>query len=729
MLQVYYRYLPSYSITEASDLKSEYADKLDLGLQGLITRLPGGADPMAAVILGIGPVDMKPIHFGKFNNHPGKVDDPLVKEEFERYASFSSTIPVRAVKDWPQTLQPNQRIAVFFDEVLPENFKGHLLLTAALITNKEDAATVNKSIEVVINGKRLYNSLLPRHKTLVNILIPANRLQSFGNVLQIRNNGKGVIAFDGAKLAAITNVGGKLYLAAENIEELPWNAQSCFNAAMIPVNGKTRLATIRKKFTKARIARAEPIFSIDDITVKNFQVLLKEYESKVKRWEFVTRDQKLREQLIAELKKVNPEANIIDSVSLSAYSEYRQALPTLSERGNYTPDEQYWGSWHCFGSERMGNEFQLHYLRGAGRQIIDWISGGGSGVTLKSIYDGGKFYDKVFKTELPALSALTQTAKLFEGSPRQLPVSIYPRYGEKPLFATNAAAAYNASGVATIVIAKRFPLPEETELTALVPWNGSTTMIIEKGFLPDDSPYRGFATGIEQSIKKIDINGNVFKFSAVLPELTVIRLVRHGSRNFVKRGMLYNQVVPRTKFDYNAVRVYDPKEKLTKNKDLKHHNLRTSGAFASTFGRDGSFQLIPSTQGEKYKPKDDKSIEVSFKQDKSNKRHDSVYLSLGKAPESSKVFYFDVMARVHSSKKRCKVTSVPMRFIFSGKCFQAYLPVNRWKRVTVALNDKLSAPSWSFLRIVQPERILVDQVNSVSYEINKVGVMAERSKN
>ena len=472
--------------------------------------------------------------------------------------------------------------------------------------------------------------------------------------------------------------------------------------------------------------------------IKDFQKLADKYAEKVNMWEFFAKDKELREKQIAELKKRNPKAEIIvrdtkmadvgSSFNLSSYAEYRQALPSISKLGQYTPEGQYWGEWECLGSERMGNEFQRHYLRGAGRSIVDWLAGGGSAVALKSVFTGGKFFDKVFKSEQPAAAALYQVSKLFEGTPRQLPVSIYPKYGEKALFATNAVAAYNGPGVATIIIAKRFPMPDETEISSIVPWNGPTTMILEKGFMPKNSPYADFAENINVTEKKIDIKDNVFTFSGVLPEMTVIRLVRKGSSNFDRSRIATRYTRPKVNFNYNAVRTADAERQSLKTKELTSFPLRKSGAYASSFGGNGNFQHIPATESEKFKPAEKRSLEVNFRVDKIKRPNDSVYLSLGKGPDKPQYLSFAVMARVHSDKKRCRVSSVPMRFIFSGKCFQAYLPVNRWKRVTVELGDKLSAPYWSFLRIVQPDRILADRVNSVSYEINDVAVLAQRGK-
>ncbi|MFA6999304.1 MAG: hypothetical protein WC198_09105, partial [Victivallaceae bacterium] len=414
MLQVYYRYLPSYSIAESSRFSSR-ADDYDLG-GGLITRLPGGADPLAAVILGIGINEMNPLQFGQFDGLPQCNVSPLAEGEFTRYASMSSTVSIRKPDDWPQTLQPNQRIAMFLDDLLPRNFKGHMKLIIGVVGNDKDSSDYQLSLEAVINGKRLYNAIILRNKQLVEIVIPNDVMQPFGNILQIRNNGKATIAFDAAELSSINTVGGKIYLLAGDNQKIPESLQVIFS-------------------------------------------------------------------------KNTPQD--MEICKISCFAENHQLLPEIKP---YDPDKTYISEYSAFGSEHMGNDFQLHYLRQTGREIVDWIAGGGSGVKINSIMTGGKLYDSIFQVEYPALSALRQTAKLFEGNPHKLPAQILPKYGEKPAIFCNCAAAYNAPGVATIVVAKRFPIPEESELIAIIPWSGETEMIIERGFLPENSPFAGLAS-------------------------------------------------------------------------------------------------------------------------------------------------------------------------------------------------------------------------------------------
>ena len=732
MLQVYYRYLPGYSIAESSELKSGHADELDLGLKGLITRLPGGADPMAAVILGVGPVDMDPVFFGKFNGAPDLVKSPQVTDEFKIYASFSSTLSVRRVEDWPQTLQPNQRIAMFFDELLPENFKGHLQLSMAIITNHNIRNQTDDSIEVVLNGKRLYNSIIPCEKQLVNVLIPSDYMQSFNNILQIRNNGSGTIAFDGAKLSAITKLGRRIYLATENVGELPEDIQHCFNAGIVYAGAD--LNKLRSDYTRTRIAGAETLFRIDkNIHVEKLREIIKQYGQKVKLWEFICKDQKLLEKQLEELKTLCPEAEVIirngtaeqvgSSFSVSGIIETRQALPAISLLKNYDLHTPYWGSWSCDASERMGNEFMRHYLCSSGRNIVEWLAGGGSSVILKNVYGGGMFYDRIFKTELPPTSALRQASMLFAGTPRQLPASIFPKTGDKPAFATSVAAAYNYPGVATIVVGRRFAIPTETEVLAIVPWDGATEMIMEKGFMSKNSPFCNFAAGLERSTTQVNIENHTFKYSAVLPEMTVIRLIRKGSKLPEERRSIKKYVPPLIDFDYTSAKISTP-DSLINRKKYRFVRLRHGNGFATSLGDNGSFRCIPATVEESFKPHEAHSTEVSFNVNKPVKdRHDSIYLSCGQACDNPQYLNFYVYSRISSKLKRDMTMSVPLRFIFSGKCFKVNIQVNRWQQVYVKLDDNIPAPDWQFIRILQPEYLSGSQITAVNYEINDVSLL------
>ena len=141
------------------------------------------------------------------------------------------------------------------------------------------------------------------------------------------------------------------------------------------------------------------------------------------------------------------------------------------------------------------------------------------------------------------MSALRQVAKLFDGTPYKLAAQYYPKYGDKPQLFGNAAAAYNAPGVATVVVTKRFPFPEEGEVVAIIPWNGATEMIIEKGFLPEDSPFTWLAAKIQSEKRSINIENNIFRYSCAFPELTVIRLIKKGAKRANPAPRLLNETL------------------------------------------------------------------------------------------------------------------------------------------------------------------------------------------
>jgi hypothetical protein len=725
MLQVYYRYLPNYSIAESSGFRNITADDLDLGRMGLITKLPGGADPLANIILGMGPTTMEPITFGIFNGIPASAKTDHVKDEFKIYSSFSSTVPVRNIDEWPQLLQPNQRITLFIDELIPENFKGDLQLQLALTGTQEAAFASEMSMEVVINSKRLYNSKLLRNKNLVELFISAGHLQPFSNILQIRNNGSAPLAFDAVKLSAISKVGKPVYLAAENFAEIPEYIRDLFTVGIFTVTGETTLKEIATQLNQIRAAKAKTMLRTQKVSPGNFAAMVDKFAGKVNFWELESPKQ------LEILRKVKPQARIVsqqkksgnDAVSfkLSSYVDNRQVLPSLVTLGEYSPNGEYWGRWTSHGSESMGYNFQKNYLRQIGRQVIDWIASGGTAVTLSNIVNGGVFYDTIFKNELPALCALRQVAKLFEGNPRKLPANIYPKYGEKPLFAENISAVYNAPGVATVVVVKRFPVPEETEIQVLIPWSGTTELSIENGFIPGKHPFAGIGTPLRKLKKTLQINDNIFKYSGVLSEMTVFRLVRKGGKERLKPIKTAHYVPADPKFDLHSAKVQSP-ELIT---ELRRVAYRDPNGFAAVSNPDISFYRIPATVTEgTFKPAEEQSIEITFPVKKDQKRHDSAYLQLGKGEAKAEFMSFTVYARVRNST----YSSIPLRFVFSGKCFKISVPVNKWRRIIIPFDENLPAPNWQSLRLLEPNRIISKKMTAVAYEINDIAVYTKTQK-
>jgi hypothetical protein len=513
-----------------------------------------------------------------------------------------------------------------------------------MVGSKKEASEFHQSIEAVINGKRLYNSFLLRKKQLIELIIPSDVLQPFGNILQLRNNGKAILGFDAALLTSINKVGKRLYLLSENGADLQ--------------------------------PSLHPLFEVKD--PENAEIL-----------------------------------------SLNWTSENRQLLCLIDA---YDQEKPYIARYSASGSEHMGNEYQRHYLRQTGREIVDWISGGGAGVKLRDIPNGGRFYDSVFGTEYPALAALRQTAKLFDGNAHKLAAQYYPKNREKPQLFGNAAAAYNAPGVATVVVTRRFSHPEEAEVIAIVPWSGATEMTIEKGFLPENSPFTEIGAKIQSEKESINIENNIFRYSCSFPELTVIRLVKKGSKEPTRPPVTRRDTFPEAKFDHTSAKNAIPEN------NLKKHRLRTYNGFATAYGTNGTFSRIPATGIEegvhKFMPEEKQSIVAAFRVNADVPgRFDSVYLSLMQAPPNARYLSFWVFPRTTGMKKGESYSWTQIRFVLAGKCFSAGLATGRWQQVVIPL-DGIN-PSWKQLRILGPARVLEDKLQSISYEINDISVWSK----
>lgn len=731
-LQVYYRYLPSYSLAESEKLKDSSADDLDLGISGLITRLPGGVDPIAGAVFGTGGVEMSPIAFGVFDGQPAAPSAPHRPDEFKIYASFASTVPVRKKADWPQTLQPRQRLALFLDELLPEGYKGSLKLQIAICCPNKEAMDFKVSIEALMNGRRLYDSYIQTDKALATILIPASFLQESGNMLQLRNNGSTPIGFDAAELSPVDKVGRRLRLVADNLDQLPPQIQGFFNMGKIDIGNEGDLKEIPLRITKVKGNGAEPIIDASKCRPERFHEIVDLHGGKVNYWILNPKDEKFRESREL-LFKANPAAQLmlfeacedkaITCFPLSAHAEYRPALQPLSTLGSYSTQNECLGHWDCVGAEEMGASFQRDYLRHSGREIVDWISGGGSGVILSEIVNGGKMYDPIFKTERPALAALKQASKLFDGTAYQLPATMWPTQGDDPIYAANVAAAYNAPGVATVVVAKRFPIPQETQVVAMLPWDGVTEMSVEKGFFLKGAPFSNLGPTLEAEQSRIQVENGEFRFTGVLPEMTVIRLSKKGAKPLAKREEAAPYLPQAQPFELNNAKVTAPDTP----EGYERVPLRSSQGFFSTLGNSETCQLIPSTTGKsvspgQFSPPDSQSVEASFVFGHASKQNSSVYLSLGGGPEEPSLFGFAVYPKATVESDGNPVLSVPFRFAFSNQAYQVRVQLNKWQRVCVPVGNGIRAPYWSFIRILEPPHGSEKVIKSISYEINDVAV-------
>ncbi len=720
MLEVYYRYLPTYSIAESDNIKSESIDELDMTVAGLLAPLAGGRDPMADLILGGGAFDIAPVRFGRFNGIPATPADESVPEEFPVFTTLASSLPVRKSKDWPQLLQPKQRIALFCDDLLPENFKGHLRLTMAVLA---DGELYQDALEVLINGKRVHCAVLVPGANLLELLIPSLYMQPFGNIVQIRNIGESPVAFDAAELGAFTAPGPPLFLGAAQFADIPPALQRCFNLSAVTLKTGTSAEQLKAATVAARLARVPLLFQIDaSLPESDFEWLLQNCRGNEFYWEFAGPDEAVR-QRCDKLRRTIPGAIPVATRPLNSNASWLSTLQHRLTPEGYDPAAPLWGRLAATGVDVLGRNGLKYYMNLTGKQVADWIQTGGSSVIFTDILTGGRFLDSLLQTEQPAAAALAQFSKLFEGSPRRLPLAFYPRYGEKPQWEVSAAAACNSPDTATIVIAKEFATPSETELLTLVPWSGPTEVIQEKGTLPNNSAFTGLGTLLQTKRFTVTVENNVFRLSGIWPELTVLRLRRQGGMALAERPAPGPGKTAPIRTDMTRCRVAPPYSPAPEVR----HSLRTADNHAAASGLKASVHVIPATEsGSQYrfKPEESESVEVTLQLDRNTAvSADGVFLATASGPDMTQALTFNVYVRAYSGRTAKTAAEVPMRFAFSGRCFQTVVTSGSWQSVTVPLAADLPAPYWSHIRILMPEFAAMSDVTTISYELNGISVL------
>ena len=245
---------------------------------------------------------------------------------------------------------------------------------------------------------------------------------------------------------------------------------------------------------------------------------------------------------------------------------------------------------------------------------------------------------------------------------------------------------------------------------------------MERGFLPEKSPFLGFAAKIEKEKKVVSITNNTFRFASVFPELTVLRLVRKGTPA-MKSTTLSRHQSPnrRPRYNHNAIQNQLPPE----TRRMKKLLIRRSADFVSVFGQNAAFSRIqPSIveeRGKNFKPLESESLCLKFKIHAANsKRFDSVYLPFGNVSETPRYLAFDILARQDQSKKGNPMPWVTLNFSLCGKLYSTIVNMEHWQKIVLPL-DGIN-PSWQYLRILEPTGIFDKKLNSISFEINGVVV-------
>lgn len=253
MLEVYYRYLPSFRGAAIATGKVAQGDDAIPGLQILTEAVP---DKNKKDVKTEPSIRMKEIRIGRLNCKPATPLDKLQKDEFSIWKSPEQTVRVEKEKDFPQILAPGQRIAFFMDERIPENFKGNIHIGAGIVYQKpkpvkasktkqppppkkekeeaepEGPVQPDKAVEVVFNDNPLWRHALNNERSAISAVIPLTYIKEGGNILEIRNSGKLPLAFDFFKVEPY-RIHTPVNIVIEDLDLLPPASRAFFRKGMI----------------------------------------------------------------------------------------------------------------------------------------------------------------------------------------------------------------------------------------------------------------------------------------------------------------------------------------------------------------------------------------------------------------------------------------------------------------------------------------------------------------
>lgn len=258
MLEVYYRYLPSFKGAAMTIGKVAQGDDEIPGLQILTAAVP---DKNKKEVKPEASTRMKEIRIGRLNCKPATPLDKLQTEEFSTLKKAEQTIRVEKEKDFPQVLAPGQRIAFFLDERIPENFKGNLQVSAGVVYQKpppvkpvkgkqqppmpkkekekekgeaepEGPPQPDKAMELVFNDKPLWRHSLNNERSTLSAVIPLIYIKEGGNILEIRNSGTLPLAFDFFRVEPY-RIQTPVNIIIEDLDLLPPASRAFFRKGMI----------------------------------------------------------------------------------------------------------------------------------------------------------------------------------------------------------------------------------------------------------------------------------------------------------------------------------------------------------------------------------------------------------------------------------------------------------------------------------------------------------------
>lgn len=483
---------------------------------------------------------------GKLNGIPSKPNQALVKDEFKIASYEEKTIQIKKNEQFPQKLFPTQRVAIF----LPEMPRIDHLLQISVISDGTEDHSAPDSMKVTFNDKDLWRHVLTVKKSYITIIIPAQYIKKYSNILQIRNAGNSNIAFDWLSLTEFFDH-PSLHLVIEDLYKMQYPYRDNFNMGMSSINsgieiskahsintensgftphipnksfssidsrrkelklltesfkknpqvfkGNSLVASSVKKVQLYLLMGIEPVLEFKGSTnLTELEQLSSLFKNLVFFWAINRESKDQTKKMVKIIKKNIPSSTIITSMPVSNSSLlcdlrqwffFKEPLPFfISDKLSlsYFQPLNKWGKWSYQNNSHSRISEMQKDLKRVSGRITEWFWSGGSSVILTDVVEGQRFFD--YYTGKPSLPyfALKRISKLFEGSPCKYYCNVIPVVRDDFLFDTYWTAAKNGKGVFTVQIASWRDSGKKVKLICPIPFSGEIEYEIETGFIPED---------------------------------------------------------------------------------------------------------------------------------------------------------------------------------------------------------------------------------------------------
>ena len=522
---------------------------------------------------------------GKLNGKPAKPEENLIKSEFSVLSAEGTTIQVKKKKDFPQTLQAGQRIALFFDGLDNKNHYIYISVGAHYSRVKKKVP----ELAVIFNDKPVWQHKIQNNRLLITSVIPSTYIDENSNILQIRNHGSEPVCFDWFKIDDIEPK-RNMNLVASEVDNIPFPERNIFQMGLVDVDfmsldgalklpefikdfkietdSKSSIEERREKLSelKGKIAKVvienkdyykpllalfkeisntlncgkEPVILLyGQPTDNQIKMLSAIFGGTVYYWVFQVKQN--NSDAIRNLNKYLPNANIITRSGLDKtallYPTFRMSFPKnaiagITVQSSWNDLPELWGGWAYHDTIRDYSEDRLKKRTVSfPAHVNKWLWSGGDSIIMTSIADGGYFFDELTGKPLITFSALKRIAELFEGSPEKLICNLTPTVKDDFLGETYWTAVKNTNGIVTIQVTSDRERDKPVQLICPVPFSGDVECLITTGYAPVNGKADSTPENLKTDKKIITISpisennsSGIFKYDFELSSCTTFRL-------------------------------------------------------------------------------------------------------------------------------------------------------------------------------------------------------------